>query len=134
MATQIEQKPPVEGLPPSTEGSAPVIPPAYPPPSYPPLYPPLYPPDPTYQTYQAPPPVAREPQREPRSEQQRWIGWCFWLAVVSFGIFIPLLGIAQGVASQYAVGFGGFLAIAAIPAALLAIVNMAFMIVTRPRP
>ncbi len=125
MAMQVEPRPPVEG-------SQPVTPPAAPQPSAPPAYQPapVYQP---YQTYPAPPPPAREPQRQPQSEQQKWIGWCFWLAVVSFGIFIPLLGMAQGIASQYAVGFGGFLAIAAIPAALLAVVNIAFMIITRPR-
>jgi hypothetical protein len=88
-----------------------------------------YPPPVYYPAYPSPDAPPSDAQRVER----RWMGWCFTLAVVSLALFIPLLGVAQGVASQFAVGFGGFLLVAAVPALLLTLVNVAFVLGTRPR-
>lgn len=114
MAPHIEERPRGDGPPP----------PAYAPPAYlPPAYPQPYP-----QPYPTPPP----PPDAQRTEQ-KWLSRCFVLAIVSLGLFIPLLGIAQAVAAQFGLGFGSFLVVAAIPALLLIFVNVAFMVGTRPR-
>jgi hypothetical protein len=117
MAPHVEERPRGDGPPP----------PAYTPPVY---SPPAYP-QPYQQPYQ-PYPTSPPPSDAQRTEQ-KWLTRCFVLAIVSLGLFIPLLGIAQAVATQYAVGFGGFLVAAAIPALLLVFVNVAFMVGTRPR-
>ncbi len=143
MAPHVEPRQPAGAPPPAPGAGEPATPPAYLPPAYtPPAYPPgAYPPPstrapgyptyPTYPTYPAQPaqPALSELQRA----EQRWIVWCFTLAVVSFGLFIPLLGIAMGAAQQFAVGFGGFLLAAAIPAVMLVVINVAFVFGTRPR-
>lgn len=63
----------------------------------------------------------------------KWIGSCLWRAALSFAVLLALVGVVQSIASQDAIGFGGVLTITAVSAALLAVVNVAFMVVTRPR-
>jgi hypothetical protein len=121
MAPQVEERPRSADLPPAAEMRAPLPPSTYAPPTYPP-YPQPYPRTP------APPPPLDALRLE-----QRWLNWCFALAIVSLAMLIPLLGIALGAAGQFALGFGGFLFLALGLALLLVLVNLALVVGTRPR-